>query len=69
MDNKMHNEIVDLDTHMKILNFLVHLQSIGVVKEIQTIEYSKYIQDYLKERKDNLDFLEQFLGLIKNKSL
>lgn len=69
MDNKMHNEIVDLDTHMKILNFLVHLQSIGVVKEIQRIEYSKYIQDYLKERKDNLDFLEQFLGLIKNKSL
>ena len=69
MDNKMHNEIVDLDTHMKILNFLVHLQSIGVVKEIQIIEYSKYIQDYLKERKDNLDFLEQFLGLIKNKSL
>lgn len=69
MDNKMHNEIVDLDTHMKILNFLVHLQSIGVVKEIQVIEYSKYIQDYLKERKDNLDFLEQFLGLIKNKSL
>ena len=39
MDNKMHNEIVDLDTHMKILNFLVHLQSIGVVKEIQRIEY------------------------------
>ena len=69
MDNKMHNEIVDLDTHMKILNFLVHLQIIGVVKEIQRIEYSKYIQDYLKERKDNLDFLEQFLGLIKNKSL
>ena len=69
MDNKMHNEIVDLDTHMKILNFLVHLQSIGVVKEIQRIEYSKYIQDYLKERKDNLDFLEQFLGLIKNKGL
>lgn len=57
----MSNKIVDLDNHMKILNFLVHIQSIGVISETQRIEYSNYIQDYLKERKETLDILENFM--------
>ena len=65
---KDKDEVVDLYTHIKILNFLIHLQSIGVINEIQRTEYSKHIQNYLKERKDNLDFFEEFFNLIKNKS-
>ena len=61
----MDNKIIDLDTHMKILNFLIHLQSIGIINETQRIEYSNYIQDYLKERKDNLDFLNHLLDLLE----
>lgn len=61
----MDNKIIDLDTHMKILNFLIHLQSIGIINETQRIEYSKHIQDYLKERKDNLDFLNHLLDLLE----
>ena len=60
----MDNKIIDLDNHMKILNFLIHLQSIGIINETQRIEYSNYIQDYLKERKDNLDFLNHILDLL-----
>lgn len=61
----MDNKIIDLDNHMKILNFLIHLQSIGIINETQRIEYSKYIQDYLKERKDNLNLLNQLLNLLE----
>lgn len=57
----MSNKIVDLDNHMKILNFLVYIQSIGVISETQRIEYSNYIQEYLKERKETLDILENFM--------
>lgn len=57
----MSNKIVDLDNHMKILNFLVYIQSIGVISETQRIEYSNYIQEHLKERKETLDILENFM--------
>ena len=56
-------ELIDLDSHMKILNFLTYLQSIDVLSETQRIDYSNYIQEYLKERKDNLDILNQCLDL------
>ena len=56
-------ELIDLDGHMKILNFLTYLQSIDVLSETQRIDYSNYIQEYLKERKDNLDILNQCLDL------
>ena len=59
-------ELIDLDNHMKILNFLIYLQSIDVLSETQRIYFSNYIQEYLKERKDNLDTLNQCLDLIIN---
>ena len=57
-------ELIDLDGHMKILNFLTYLQSIDVLSEAQRIDYSNYIQEYLKGRKDNLDILNQCLNLL-----
>ena len=57
-------ELIDLDSHMKILNFLTYLQSINVLSETQRIDYSNYIQEYLKGRKDNLDILNQCLNLL-----
>ena len=57
-------ELIDLDGHMKILNFLTYLQSINVLSETQRIDYSNYIQEYLKGRKDNLDILNQCLNLL-----
>lgn len=57
-------ELIDLDSHMKILNFLTYLQSIDVLSETQRIDYSNYIQEYLKGRKDNLDTLNQCLNLL-----
>ncbi|MCI6458711.1 MAG: hypothetical protein MSA56_13700 [Clostridium sp.] len=57
-------ELIDLDSHMKILNFLTYLQSIDVLSETQRIDYSNYIQEYLKGRKDNLDILNQCLNLL-----
>ena len=57
-------ELIDLDSHMKILNFLTYLQSIDVLSETQRIDYSNYIQEYLKGRKDNLDMLNQCLDLL-----
>ena len=57
-------ELIDLDRHMKILNFLTYLQSIDVLSETQRIDYSNYIQEYLKGRKDNLDILNQCLNLL-----
>ena len=57
-------ELTDLDSHMKILNFLTYLQSIDVLSETQRIDYSNYIQEYLKGRKDNLDILNQCLNLL-----
>lgn len=57
-------ELIDLDGHMKILNFLTYLQSIDVLSETQRIDYSNYIQEYLKGRKDNLDILNQCLNLL-----
>ena len=59
-------ELIDLDNHMKILNFLIYLQSVDVLSETQRIYYSNYIQEYLKGRKDNLDTLNQCLDLIVN---
>lgn len=59
-------ELIEVDDHMKILNFLIYLQSIGVVNEEQRINYSNHIQDYLKGRKDNVDVLNQCLSLIVN---
>ena len=57
-------ELIDLDSHMKILNFLTYLQSIDVLSETQRIDYSNYIQEYLKGRKHNLDILNQCLDLL-----
>ena len=57
-------ELIDLDGHMKILNFLTYLQSIDVLSETQRIDYSNYIQEYLKGRKNNLDILNQCLDLL-----
>lgn len=59
-------ELIDLDNHMRILNFLIYLQSIDVLSETERINYSNYIQDYLKERKDNLNILNQCLSLMEN---
>ena len=57
----MSNKIIDLDNHMKILNFLIYIQSIGVISETQRIEYSNYIQEYLKEKRETLNILENFM--------
>jgi hypothetical protein len=58
--------VIDLDSHMRILNFLIYLQSIGILSENERINYSNYIQEYLKERKENLDFLNQLFSLLSN---
>ena len=58
--------VIDLDSHIRILNFLIYLQGIGILSETERINYSNYIQEYLKERKENLDFLNQFFDLITN---
>lgn len=55
------NKIIDLDTHLKILNFLIHIQSLGIITEEQINCYSSYIQDYLRQRKSNIEFLEKVL--------
>lgn len=62
---KSKSEIVDFDTHIKILNFLIHIQSMGVIDEKQRCFYSACIQDYLKQRKSNIEFLENVLNEIK----
>lgn len=62
---KSKSEIMDFDTHIKILNFLIHIQSMGVIDEKQRCFYSACIQDYLKQRKSNIEFLENVLNEIK----
>ena len=52
-------ELIDLDGHMKILNFLTYLQSIDVLSETQRIDYSNYIIEYLTGRTENLAILNQ----------
>lgn len=59
------NKIVDFDTYMKILNFLIHIQSLGIITEEQREYYSNYIQEYLIERKNNIEFLENLLNKFK----
>lgn len=58
---KSKSKIIDLDTHLKILNFLIHIQSLGIITEEQRNCYSSYIQDYLRQRKSNIEFLEKVL--------
>ena len=62
---KSKSEVIDFDTHIKILNFLIHIQSMGVIDEKQRCFYSACIQDYLKQRKSNIEFLENVLNEIK----
>ena len=66
--NNMENKIIDLDNHMIILNFLVHIQSIGIISETQRIEYSNYIQEYLKEKRETLNILENILEDMLNET-
>lgn len=56
---------VDFDTHMKILNYLIHIQSIGIIDEEQRIIFSKHIQPYLKDRQYRIDFLNEVFNKIK----
>lgn len=62
----MEDKIIDFDTHMKILNFLIHIQSIGLIDEQQRICFSEHIQDYLKERRSNIELLESLFESIKD---
>lgn len=64
----MPNKIIDLDNHMKILNFLIYIQSIGVISETQRIEYSNYIQEHLKEKRETLNILENILEDMLNET-
>ena len=59
-------DLIDLDNHMRILNFLIYLQSIDVLSETKRIDYSNYIQDYLNEMNKSVDILNKCLNLIKN---
>ena len=59
--NNMENKIIDLDNHMKILNFLIYIQSIGIINETQRIEYSNYNQEHLKEKRETLNILENIM--------
>lgn len=61
----MKDKVVDFDTHMKILNFLVHIQSIGLIDEEQRVYFSEHIQDYLRERRNNIELLESIFESIK----
>ena len=65
MDNK-ERLVVDFDGHLKIFNFLLHIESIGIINKEQTTLYSTYIQDYLRERNSNIEFLESVLKEINN---
>lgn len=60
-----NNKIIDFDTHKKILNFLIYIQSLDVITEKQREYYSCYIQDYLIQRKNNIEFLENILNKLK----
>lgn len=53
---------------MKILNFLIYIQSIGIISETQRIEYSNYIQEYLKEKRETLNILESILEDMLNET-
>ena len=64
----MEDKIIDFDTHMKILNFLIHIQSIGLIDEQQRTCFSEHIQDYLKERRNNIELLESIVESIKEDS-
>lgn len=57
--------VVDFDTHMKILRFLIYLQSTGHINESQKNYYSMFIQEHLKEKENDIKFLESFLENIK----
>lgn len=62
----MEDKVIDFDTHMRILNFLIHIQSIGLINEEQRVCFSEYIQDYLKERRSNIELLESLFESIKD---
>lgn len=62
----MEDKVIDFDTHMIILNFLIHIQSIGLINEEQRVYFSEHIQDYLKERRSNIELLESLFESIKD---
>lgn len=62
----MEDKVIDFDTHMIILNFLIHIQSIGLINEEQRVCFSEHIQDYLKERRSNIELLESLFESIKD---
>lgn len=62
----MEDKVIDFDTHMRILNFLIHIQSIGLINEEQRVCFSEHIQDYLKERRSNIELLESLFESIKD---
>lgn len=64
----MEDKVIDFDTHIKILNFLIHIQSIGLIDEEQRVCFSEHIQDYLKERRSNIELLESLFESIKEDS-
>lgn len=53
------NKLVDIDTHLSILNFLGYIQSIGVIAEDQRTHYEEYIQQYIKYRKNMEELLNK----------
>lgn len=61
----MKDKVVDFDTHLKILNFLIHLEGKGLMNKSQMNYYSMYIQEYLKERNDNIEFMKNLMDELK----
>lgn len=55
-------DVVDFDTHMKILRFLIYLQGTGHINESQKNYYSMFIQEHLTEKENDIKFLEDFLA-------
>ena len=53
--------VIDLNEYMRISNYLMYLQGIGILSENKRITCSNYIQEYFKEKKSNLEALNSFL--------
>lgn len=61
----MGSKIVNFDLHIKILNYLSYIQSVGAITESQRFELSEYIQAYIIQREDKLTVMSELINSLK----
>lgn len=59
------DKMVDYDSHMNILDFLIYLEDRGLMNKSQRVYYSMYIPNYLNEKEENIKLMEDLLESIK----